>query len=32
MYDAVYKTFKEATGKSPKFEAQGGSYTEDLAL
>ena len=31
-YDSIVNIFSKATGKTPKFEAQGGTINEDLAL
>ena len=31
-YESIVKIFSDATGKTPKFEAHGGSMNEDLAL
>jgi len=31
-YEALVHIFEKATGKTPRFEVQGGTYTEDLAL
>lgn len=31
-YDSIVNIFKSATGKTPKYEKQGGTYGEDLAL
>lgn len=31
-YDQIVKIFEKATDKTPKFEQNGGTYAEDLAL
>jgi NAD+ synthase (glutamine-hydrolysing) len=31
-YDSIVGIFEKATGKTPKFQSQGGTYAEDLAL
>lgn len=31
-YDSIVNIFAKATGKTPKFESQGGTMNEDLAL
>jgi len=31
-YEAIVKVFERETGKTPKYESHGGTYTEDVAL
>jgi len=31
-YESFVKIFAKATGKTPKYQSEGGAYTEDLAL